>query len=160
MTITRTTLFPPPVRDSKLSEPEQKYLFSLQTLHPLVAVDTSAGNVAIALPNAGLTSSQTGQSNQNQEISYVKTSADANTVTITGAVGGPQVLTTQTPNAGSCVRFKSDGTNWKLVGAIAAGGGGSPAGADVGDGPWNNWNPGSNHFLPPARFTYCAAALA
>jgi glucose dehydrogenase len=118
MGIKQTTLFPPPVRDSSISDPQRKYLFSLQNLHPLVEVDTSAGNVVIALPNAGLTNSQTGQSNQNQEITYVKTSADGNTVTLTGAIGGNQVLTTQSPNAGSCVRFKSNATGWYLVGKI------------------------------------------
>lgn len=114
-TVKQTTLFPPPIRDASISDPLRKYLFSLQQLHPLVEVDTSGGNVSLALPNAGLTSSQTGQSNQNQEITYVKSSSDANTVTITGGFGGNQVLTAQTPNAGSLVRFKSDATSWYVI---------------------------------------------
>lgn len=116
--ITQTTLFPPPVRDTSISASLRKYLLTLQQLEPLIAVDTSAGNVVIDLPNAGLDNSQTGQSNQNQEIAYVKTSGDANTVTIKGAVGGNQVLTAKTPNAGSLARFKSDATNWYVVGKI------------------------------------------
>lgn len=118
MSVNQTTLFPPPLRDSQLSKPEQQWLFSVQMLHPMIEVDTTAGNVVIALPKAGLNNSATGQSNQNQELIYVKTSADANTVTITGGVGGNQVLTAQTPAAGSCVRFKSNGTDWKVVGKV------------------------------------------
>lgn len=118
MSVKQTTLFPPPVRDTSISDPLRKYLFSLQMLGPLNVVDTTAGPEVIALPQPGLTSSQTGQSNQNQELIFVKASADGNTVTITGALGGPQVLTTQSPNAGSCVRFKSDATNWYVVGKV------------------------------------------
>ena len=76
-------------------------------------MDTTAAPVTIALPPAGLNSS-TGQSNQNQEIIYLKASADANTWTITGALTGDIVLTTQY----SGVRFKSDGTNWYKVGSF------------------------------------------
>lgn len=118
MSVKQTTLFPPPVRDESISDSLRGYLFSLQRKEPLVAIDTTAGSVVVALPQPGLTNSQTGQSNQNQEIAYVKISADANTVTISGAVGGNQVLTTQTPNPGSCVRFKSDATNWYVVGKL------------------------------------------
>lgn len=118
MSTTQTTLFPPPLRDSDFPKPLQNYLFTLQMLHPLVEVDTAAGPVVIALPNAGLDNSQTGQSNQNQEIIYVKTSADVNTVTISGAVGGNQVLNAQSPNAGSVMRFKSNGAVWYVVGKV------------------------------------------
>lgn len=118
MSIKTSTLYPPPVRDSTLSKPEQRYLFTLQQRAPLNVVDATLGPVVIALPNAGLDNSQTGQSNQNQEIIYVKADASGNTVTITGGFGGSQVLTAQSPNAGSCVRFKSDAVNWLLVGKL------------------------------------------
>lgn|ERR1700730_8098054 len=116
--VIQTTLFPPPVRDTTISDALRRYLFSLQMLGPLNEVDTSAGNVVIALPQAGLTDTETGQSNQNQELIFVKTSPDGHTVTITGAVGGSQVLTAQTPAAGSCVRFKSNASVWYVVGKL------------------------------------------
>jgi hypothetical protein len=109
----QTTLFPPPTRtnavDDKgfLAVPLRQWLFTLQMLLPLVTVDTSGGNQSIALPPAGLNST-TGQSNQNMEITYLKTTADANTATITGGQGGPRVIATQY----EVRRFKSDGTNW------------------------------------------------
>lgn len=107
MTIAQTNLFPPTA--------VQKYLLTLQMLLPLVKVDTTAGNVVIALPPAGLNGS-TGQSNQNQEITYRKTSADANTVTVTGSADGAVVLTAGDGSAASRVKFKSDGTSWWRVG--------------------------------------------
>lgn len=111
MPTTETTLFQPPLRDSVLSQPEQKYLFTLQHKDPLRIGDTSAGPYSEALPPAGLNST-TGQSNQNQEIIYVKGSADANNWTITGAISGPVVLAAQFDRA----RFKSNGTDWYRVG--------------------------------------------
>lgn len=107
MSITKTTLFPPTA--------VQKYLLTLQMLLPLITVDTTGGNVVIALPPAGLSGS-TGQSNQNQEITYRKTSADGNTVTLTGSADGPVVLTAGDGSAASRVKFKSDGTSWWKVG--------------------------------------------
>lgn len=100
MPTTQTTLFPPTAN--------QKYLLTLQMLLPLRLADTSGGSYAEALPPAGLNST-TGQSNQNQELTYIKDSADANTFTITGALGGSVVLATRYAVA----RFKSDGTNWR-----------------------------------------------
>lgn len=114
MTVAHTVLFDPPVRFTQLEEPIRKYLFTLQNLLPLNLVDTTAGNVVITLPPAGLNAS-TGQSNQNQEITYRKTSADGNTVTINGSADGAQILTSNT-GASSRVRFKSDGTAWWVVG--------------------------------------------
>jgi hypothetical protein len=111
MPTTQTVLFPPPLRGTSLSQPEQKYLFTLQNLQPLRVGDSSAGPYSEALPAAGLNST-TGQSNQNQEIIYVKASADANVWTITGAISGPVLLGAQFAFA----RFKSDGTNWWKVG--------------------------------------------
>jgi hypothetical protein len=119
MSVTTTNLFPPPIRgalvnkDGTLSDSLQKWLFTLQNLIPLKIVDTTSGPSTEALPPAGLNSS-TGQSAQDQEITYKKVSADANVFTITGAAEGPQTLTLQ--YAG--IRFKSDGTNWWVVGVL------------------------------------------
>jgi len=89
----------------------QKYLLTLQMLLPLNLVDTSAGSYAETPPSAGLNAS-TGQSNQNMEISYVKTTADGNTYTLNGVEGGPYTLTAQF----GFLKIKSDGTNWWRVG--------------------------------------------
>lgn len=110
----QTQLFPPPLRDSNVSEPLKRWLLTLQYLLPLVTIDTTAGPVVDTLPPAGLNSS-TGQSNQNAEIVYRKTSADANTVTINGSADGPIVLTSNA-GAASRARFKSNGTSWYVVG--------------------------------------------
>ena len=121
MNITQTQLFPPPARaqvaDDRgfLAIPLRQWLFSLQMLLPFVAVDTSLGNVVIALPPAGLNST-TGQSNQNMEIIYRKITGDGNTVTITGSADGAIVLTTGDKSATSRARFKSDGTSWWVAG--------------------------------------------
>jgi hypothetical protein len=117
MSTTQTNLFPPPTRtnavDSKgfLAIPLRQWLFSLQMLLPLRVGDTSKGSYSEALPPAGLNQT-TGQSNQNEEIIYIKGSADANTWTITGAISGSVTLSAQYQLA----RFKSDGTNWWNVG--------------------------------------------
>lgn len=107
MATKQTILFPPPLRFSKLEPAEQKYLLTLQNISPLRVGDSSAGPYSEALPAAGLNSS-TGQSNQNQELIFVKGSADANNWTITGAVSGAVILAAQYAFA----RFKSDGTRW------------------------------------------------
>lgn len=118
---TPTNLFPLntryPIADStgRASAIFQKWLISLQMRLPLVTVDTTDGDVVIALPPAGLNSS-TGQSNQNQEIIYRKISLDANTVTVTGSGDGPVVLTAGDGSAASRVKFKSDGTTWWISG--------------------------------------------
>lgn len=113
MTTTQTQLFAPPTRsnavDAKgfLAIPFRQWLFTLQNLLPLVEVDTLGGDEVLQLPPAGL-NENTGQSNQNQEIVYVKTSSDGNTASITGAETGAIILRKQWDSA----RFKSDGTNW------------------------------------------------
>lgn len=104
---TKSVLFPPP------KEYSQKYLFTLQNHLPFVKVDTSLGSYAEFLPPAGNVSG-TGQNNQNQEITYLKVSADGNTFTLTGAATGPVTITAQ--YAG--YRFKSDGAKWYKVGTI------------------------------------------
>jgi hypothetical protein len=116
----QTQLFPPPsaspVADAMgyIAKPFRNWLFSVQYLLPLITVDTSAGAQVIALPSPGNEAS--GQSNQNQELIYRKISTDGNTVTINGSADGPIVLTTGDKSATSRVRFKSDGTNWWVVG--------------------------------------------
>ena len=116
MPTTRISLFDPPAQsaavDDKgfLSNPLRLFLFTIARIAPLMEVDTSGGPYSEALPPAGLNST-TGQSNQNQELIYVKTSADANVFTVTGAVNGAQTISAQY----GVHRFKSDGTNWFLV---------------------------------------------
>ncbi len=118
---TQTVLFPPPTRSNAVDDkgflaiPLRQWLFTVQMIAPLTVVDTSAGDVVIDLPPAGLTGS-TGQSNQNQELIYRKITTDANTVTINGSADGTIVLTTGDATATSRARFKSDGTSWWVVG--------------------------------------------
>lgn len=113
----QTVLFPPPNQSQAVDDKgyftptQQQWQFTLQNLLPLVTVDTTAGNVVIAAPPAGLNST-TGQSNQNQEITYVKSSADGNTVTVNGVEGGPYVLAAQY----DFLKIKADGTNWWKTG--------------------------------------------
>ena len=121
MSTTQTQLFPPPTRSQAVDDqgflavPLRQWLFTLQNLLPLRVVDTTNGNYAESPPPAGLNTA-TGQSNQNMEIIYRKITTDANTVTITGSADGDVVLTTGDLTATSRARFKSDGTNWWVVG--------------------------------------------
>ena len=110
MSVTKTILFPPVFIESDLPYPLQRWLQSVQNLLPLNVCDTTSGPITVALPPAGVNQATvtTGASNQNQEIIYIKSTADANTVTITGGISGDVVLSTQWDVA----RFKSDGTNW------------------------------------------------
>ena len=82
-------------------------MLTVQNHLPLIEVDTTLGNEIETLPPAGLNSA-TGQSNQNQEITYVKASSDGNTVTINGAQLGAVTLVAQ----GDFAKFKSNGTVW------------------------------------------------
>lgn len=108
---------PPTSQGSALSPTDYQWMLIVQGLAPLYEVDTSRGSYTEKLPPAGVgTSGQTGQC---KEIVYVKTSADANTDTITGAITGPVALKTQYQVA----RFKSDGTNWFAVGTTGSGSG-------------------------------------
>src|SRR6267143_1749673 len=102
----------PPVRGSEIDKVLTAWLFAIQKRLPLRKADTTTGSYSEALPPAGLTSATTGETNQNQEITYVKTSADANTFTITGAASGAVGLTLQYAFA----KFKSDGTSWYRTG--------------------------------------------
>jgi hypothetical protein len=111
MPSTQTQLFPPPLQNSGLKDSIGRYFLTLQNLLPLRVVDTSGGGYAETPPPAGLNSS-TGQSNQNMEIVYVKSSADANVFTLNGVQGSPYTLSAQY----QFLRIKSDGTNWWRVG--------------------------------------------
>jgi hypothetical protein len=110
---TQTQLFEPPAQSlavdekRRLAVPLREWLFSVQNLLPLVVVDTSAGSFADTVPAAGLNST-TGQSNQNMEISFVKSSADGNTFTLHGVQGGDIVIAAQYAR----FKVKSDGTSW------------------------------------------------
>ena len=109
MSTTQTTAQSPPLNRLQIPKPIELWYLTLQNLHPLNEVDTSEGSYEEAPPAAGLNSS-TGQTNQNQEITYVKTSADANTFTLKGdnLPLGPYPLTAQ----GQVLKIKSNGTDW------------------------------------------------
>lgn len=113
MSTTQTELFEPPAQSlavdesRRLAPPLRQWLFSVQNLLPLVVIDTAAGSFAETVPPAGLNST-TGQSNQNMEITYVKSSADANSFTLHGVEGGDIVISAQYAK----FKVKSDGTNW------------------------------------------------
>jgi hypothetical protein len=111
MPATQTIRRLPPLRNSGVSAPMQFWELETQQAAPLVEGDTSAGPESYALPPAGLNSS-TGQTNQNQEITVIKSTPDANAFTVTGATSGDVALTAQYQSA----RFKSNGTNWLRVG--------------------------------------------
>lgn len=110
MPTTQTILPPPPLRGSDLSDPMQFWHLNLQQHQPMREVDTTAGNYSEAPPAAGVNPS-TGQTNQNQELTYVKISADANTFSLAGAnlPLGPYTLTAQ----GQAFKIKSNGTVWR-----------------------------------------------
>ena len=109
MSVTQSTRRQPPLRHSDVSPPMQYWELETQQAHPLNKVDTSAGSFSTAPPAAGLNSS-TGQTNQNQEITYVKVSSDANMFTLAGTnlPLGPYTLTAQ----GQALKIKSDGVDW------------------------------------------------
>jgi|SRR5580693_80673 hypothetical protein len=109
MPTTQVTRRPPPLRFADLSQPMQFWELETQQSAPLNKVDTSKGSYTEAPPAAGLDTT-TGQTNQNQEITYIKVSADANTFTLEGnnLPLGPYTLTAQ----GQVLKIKSDGTDW------------------------------------------------
>lgn len=84
----------------KATLPWTKWYQLVKKSNPFFPVDTTAGNISIAL--------QSGSEYLNREHLYLKSSADGNTVTITGAIGGPVVLPTQ----GAKQRFRYDGKQW------------------------------------------------
>jgi hypothetical protein len=109
MPLTQVTRRPPPLRFADLSQPMQFWELETQQAAPMQKVDTSAGNETANPPAAGLDVT-TGQTNQNQELTYLKTSADGNTFTLEGPnlPLGPYTLTAQ----GQFFKIKSDGTDW------------------------------------------------
>lgn len=113
MPVTQTQLFEPPAQslavdeNRRLAPPLRQWLFSVQNLLPLVVIDTTSGNIVEGVPPAGLNST-TGQSNQNMEITFVKSSADANSFTLNGVQGGAIVISAQY----ATFKIKSDGTSW------------------------------------------------
>jgi hypothetical protein len=121
---TTTTLYDPPLRQpiidvhgsGTITKPLQQWLFSVQKLSQLKLVDTSAGSYSELLPPAGLNAT-TGQSNQNQRLTYKKISADGNTFTLNGSDAGPLPEGAQTLTAQySMLTVQSDGTSWHKVG--------------------------------------------
>lgn len=82
-------------------------MLTIQGANPLIEVDTSEGSFSDDPPPAGLSAS-TGQSNQNVEITYIKTSPDANIFTLLGVELGPFALTV----IGQALKIKSNGTVW------------------------------------------------
>ena len=88
----------------------QYWELETQQSAPLHTVDTASGPYSEAAPPAGLNST-TGQTNQNQEITYVKTSDDSNAYILTGVEGGPYTLINQFDS----LKIKSDGTSWWRV---------------------------------------------
>jgi len=109
MTTTQTIRRLPPTRNAKLTKEMQYWELETQGVNPLRTVDTSKGAYDEQPPAAGLNSS-TGQTNQNVEITYVKTSEDLHVFTLSGKnlPLGPYTLTEQ----GSVLKIKSDGVNW------------------------------------------------
>jgi hypothetical protein len=105
------TILPPPPPLHLGADPQKYWNFKVQNLAPLVTVDTSQGNETQSPPPAGVNAS-TGQTNQNQEITYIKVSNDGNIFTLKGVEGGPYMLTAYR----DVIRIKSDGTNWWPVG--------------------------------------------
>lgn len=111
MPISPTVLYPPPLRKSELSQPVQHYMLSIQNLHPMYEVDTTAGNETTVPPDPGQ-DAPSGRNNQNAEITYIKTSADGNTFTLNGVSGGPLTLTAQD----QFFKIKSNGVLWRRSG--------------------------------------------
>jgi hypothetical protein len=99
----------PPTRNAKLPKEMQYWELETQGVNPLRTVDTSKGAYGEQPPAAGLNPS-TGQTNQNSEITYIKTSKDENIFTLSGKnlPLGPYTLIVQ----GESLKIKSDGTNW------------------------------------------------
>lgn len=99
----------PPLRFSDLSKAMQSWHLELQHASPLNEVNTSAGGYTEAPPPAGLNTT-TGETNLNQELTYIKISADANVWTLQGPnlPLGPYTLTTQS----QVLKIMSNGTVW------------------------------------------------
>lgn len=110
MPVIQTTLPPPPPAHLG-DDPLRYWHLKLQNQSPMRVVDTSTGNITETPPPAGVNAT-TGQTNQNQELTYIKSSKDANIFTLKGVEGGPYMLTAYK----DVIRIKSDGTKWWPVG--------------------------------------------
>lgn len=113
MPTTQTIRRQVPLKNANVTDPMKYWEMETQQSAPLHTVDTSAGPYSEAPPPPGLTSDNTGQTNQNAEFSYVKVSPDANTWTLAGdnLPLGPYTLTAQ----GDSLKIKSDGAHWWKV---------------------------------------------
>lgn len=87
-------------KGGKAEQPWVRWFQLVKKQPPFFPVDTTAGSQTVAL--------QSGAEYLNREHLYLKSSSDANTVTITGAFGGSVVLSSQ----GQKARFRYDGKNW------------------------------------------------
>lgn len=112
MSTTQTVRRLPPTQRTEITEPMRYWELETQQAAPLRSVDTTAGPYTEAPPPAGLNAT-TGQTAQNQEITYVKTSSDANSFTLAGPnlPLGPYTLTAH----GDFLKIKSDASNWWRV---------------------------------------------
>lgn len=104
--------FPLVHEDRRIDPDVHRAILVLYNGHPLQTVDTTSGPASFAVPLA--------KSNQNVEITFVKTSSDAHTPTLT-ASGSDKINGAASVNMGtgqySKLRLKSDGvSNWYVVG--------------------------------------------
>jgi hypothetical protein len=83
-----------------LALPWLEWFRGIKKQFPFFPISTAAGNQVVALPS--------GSVYLNREHLYLKSTADVNTVTINGAVGGAVVLAAYLSKA----RFRYDGANW------------------------------------------------
>jgi hypothetical protein len=88
------------------SEPWVRWFQTVKKQHPFFPISTGSGSVAVALPT--FTNASSAAPYLNREHLYLKSTADANTVTITGGFGGNVVLSAQ----GQTARFRFDGQTW------------------------------------------------
>lgn len=98
--------------NNRLTPDAHRSLLPLYNAHPLIPVSTAAGPQLVLVPFA--------KSNQGVEITYVKTSADANIATLAAsgsdAINGAIFLPMGAAQF-SRVKLKSDGVNnWYVTG--------------------------------------------
>lgn len=117
MPTTQTVLPNPPFGRDSTVDPRSllaAWMTEVQNANPLREVDTTAGPYSEAPPPPGVNST-TGLSAQDQEITFVKKSNDANVFTLTGGTTfpqGPKTLTAQYDH----FKIKSNGTIWYISG--------------------------------------------
>ena len=97
-------------QQGKVKLPWVRWFQQVKKQAPFFPIDTSVGNISLSLPTFPTTAAAAEYINR--EHLYLKSTADGNTVTISGAaVGGPVVLNAQ----GQKARFRFDGKNWWAV---------------------------------------------